>query len=180
MAEEGQSDRSLQIAVAVIGAVGLIVAGVVAAIATDILGGDGGDAVVVREAEDQPREPREPQGRITSPRGGEEVSPAFTAVGTLSGIPRGDHVWLATQVDNLLFPKEPEVPAQDQRWIQEVVEGGSPPGGAFSLVLLMVDAAGHEQIEEWLKRGERGEGFPGLTEIRGSVRLAVARDLVLR
>ena len=124
---------------------------------------------------------REPLvGRIESPRSGERVPRSFLVDGTLSRkIPRGRHVWLAVQLGNLLFPKEPEIPRGDRHWEQAIVEGGDPPGGSFSIALLMVDRNGHRAIEEWLERGRGGEGFPGMEEIPGSEKLSVVRQLTL-
>lgn len=124
--------------------------------------------------------PNEPAGRIASPTTSQRVARAFTADGTLAGIPRDKHVWLAVQIGNLVFPKEPEIPAADQHFAQQVVEAGSPPDGRFSLVLLMVDADGQRTIQEWLRRVRGGEDAPGLASIPGSVRLDVVRDLVLK
>lgn len=120
--------------------------------------------------------PRMTRGRISSPMDGERVasSPSgFTAGGTISEVPRGRHAWLAVEVNNLLFPKEPEI--RDRNWTVEVFEQAD----RFSLVLLMVDPRQHRKIEEWFRRGERGGGFPGLA-LPGSVRLDVASDVRLR
>jgi hypothetical protein len=142
---------------AVIGAVGRVVAAVIKAIFGEPL-----------------------RGQIVSPKSGEQVPRSFLVDGTLSRkIPRGRHVWLAVQLGNLLFPKEPELPRRDLHWAQEIVEGGDPPGASFSVALLMVDRNGHRAIEEWLARGREGEGFPGMEEIPGSEKLSVVRQLTL-
>ena len=121
-----------------------------------------------------------PAGRILSPQSGEQLSHSFAVEGDLSAIPGDHHVWIVGQVGNLLFPKEPEIPSQDRRWSQEVVEAGAPPGERFVLALLMVEAEGQRAIEDWLNRGKRGEGFPGLERIPGSVKLDVIRDLTVK
>ncbi|MGH3103567.1 MAG: hypothetical protein ACRDN6_05665 [Gaiellaceae bacterium] len=118
-------------------------------------------------------------GEILSPERAERVIGSFEAEGTLSGIPQDHHVWLAVQIGNLHFPKEPEIPSQDRHWAQEVVGAGVPAGVRFALALLMVDAEGHRVIEAWFERGRSGEGFPGLATIPGSVKLDVVRELVL-
>lgn len=88
-------------------------------------------------------------------------------------------MWLVVQVGNLLFPKEPEIRASDHSWIQEVLESGDMPDGRFSLVLLMVDGDGQDEIEIWLAHGAAGGGYPGLESVSGSVKLDVATGLVL-
>jgi uncharacterized protein DUF4407/FHA domain-containing protein len=116
-----------------------------------------------------------PCGRILSPVSRERVPRAFTVDGVLAKVPPNRHVWLAVQIGNLLWVKEPGIPVTDRRWSQEVVEAGNPPNGKFALVLLMVDPAGDQQIRRWLR------GTPtGLRSIRGSTKLDVVRDLTLR
>lgn len=118
-------------------------------------------------------------GEILIPQNGERVARSFTVEGTLSDIPDDRHVWVAVQIGNLLFPKEPEIPSADKHWSQDVVEGGNPAEGEFSVVLLTVDDNGHRVIEEWLGRGREGEGSPGLSTIPGSSKLDVVSGLVL-
>jgi hypothetical protein len=153
-----------------IGAAAVILAALIAATGAIVA------AFVGRES--PPPEP-EPVGRILSPRSGEAVPRGFTVEGTLSAIPQDNHVWVAVQVDNLLFPKEPEIPAQDRRWSQQVVEAGLTPGATFSLALFMVNELGQRAIEDWIERGVRRDGFAGLEGIPGSVKLDVVLDLVV-
>jgi hypothetical protein len=114
-----------------------------------------------------------PRGEITFPKDGAEVSAVFMAEGTLSDIPGEQHIWLAVQVGNLLFPKV-EI-ASNQHWLQQAVEAGRPPGGKFSLVLLMVGPEDTRRIEDRLDRGD----FSGWEELTGSTKLDAATDLVL-
>lgn len=111
---------------------------------------------------------RDPAGRIESPAASSNVGREFTVSGTLSDIPGDDHVWLAVQVGNLLFPKEPEIAHPSGGYSEQIVEGGSPPGGRFSLVLLRVGEEGQTAIERWLSALRRGEEPPGLAEIEGA------------
>jgi hypothetical protein len=152
-----------------VGAAIVGVAGVVAAIFA-VIGPIGGDD----------SGPSGPRGHISSPTAGQRISREFAVQGTLGDIPRDQHVWVAVQVKNLLFPKEPEIPAGDSEWVQHVVEGGAPPGGRISLVLLRVDGLGQQTIQRWLVQVRRGRGAPGLATIPGSVRLDVVDDLVVR
>jgi len=120
-----------------------------------------------------------PVGAILSPTSGASVPRAFTVEGTLAGIPADRHVWLAVRIGDLMWPKEPEVSAGAGPWRRQVVEGGSPPDGRFSLVLLMVDTVGQSEIQAWFQHGKQTGDYPGLAHVTGSVELA-ARDLVLR
>ena len=120
-----------------------------------------------------------PIGKILAPRHGTRVTRSFGIEGTLSGIPAGNHVWAAVQVGNLLFPKEPEIPARDRRFAQALVQTAGLPEGRFTLVLLLVDSKGHAEIEAWLDHGRRSGDFPGLARISGASRLDVVRDLEL-
>ena len=142
----------------------------------------GAVAVIIAARVGKPAPPATaaPAGRILSPQSGEQLPRSFAVEGELSAIRRDHHVWIIGQVGNLLFPKEPEIPSQDRRWSQEVVEAGVSPGGQFALALLMVEAEGQRAIEDWLNRGKRGDGFPGLERIPGSVKLDVVRDLTVK
>ena len=172
----------IALGVAAIGAVGVVLA----AIATGVFSGDGNGGpappapVQPTKTEETPSQRAEPEGAITAPSRGANVPAEFTVEGRLAGIPRGRHVWLATQVNNLLFPKPPALSAQDREFLRDVAEGGSPPRGRFSLVLLMVNNAGNQQIEDWVERGDATGDFPGLEKISGSVRLDIVSRLALR
>jgi hypothetical protein len=114
-------------------------------------------------------------GRISSPKSGQHVDRTIAVEGTLSRIPSGHHAWIAVQIGDLLFPKERVIPSTDQRWTVDIVEGGNPPNGRFSVILLMVDGAGNQRIMDWLGQAD----YSGLRSIPGSVRLDVV-NLVLR
>lgn len=118
------------------------------------------------------------KGQILYPESGQRLPRTFTVEGTLSDIPPGHHIWVAVQIGNLLWPKEPEIPSKDHHWSQQIVEGGSPPGGWLSLALLMVDATGNQMIEGWIRRGRSTGDWPGLNNIPGR-KLHVVRNLGL-
>jgi hypothetical protein len=124
--------------------------------------------------------PEDPEGRICAPRSGQVVSRSFTVDGSLYAIPDDRHVWVAVQIGNQVTPKEPEIPSQDRRWVQDVVEAGRPPDGRFTLALLMVDEQGHREILRWVRAGHEARRFPSFEQIPGSVKLDVVRDIVLQ
>lgn len=116
---------------------------------------------------------------IDAPANGGEVSRAFNVAGKTSNIPAGSHLWVATQMGNLVWPKEPEVPTGPVFNVT-VVEGGNPPDGKFSIVLLLVTDEGQQMIATWLAGSG---GLPGLslTEHSGVMTpLATVTDLRLR
>jgi len=122
---------------------------------------------------------RPPAGKILAPKSCALVAQLFTVNGSLSAIPEGHHVRLAVQRSGLFWPKDPELPAQDQRWRLQIRESGS--GRRFSLALLLVDDKGHEQISEWFEAGQDNGDFPGLEAVPGSISsLHDVRELVLK
>lgn len=104
----------------------------------------------------------EVRGSITIPRENETVSRRIEVKGNLSGLQQGQSVWLAIQIGNLYWPKEPEIIVSDGEWSAVVYESGSPPGGQFSLVLLVVSRKGNKDIEDWINKGNQTGEFPGL------------------
>lgn len=120
-----------------------------------------------------------PAGAIESPAAGSRVPREFAVAGSLSNIPGDDHLWLAVQAGNLLYPKEPEVGPSSDHFSEQVVEGGNPPGGAFSLVLLEVGAAGQATVERWLSALRAGDEPPGLRSIPGATTLDAVSNLRL-
>jgi hypothetical protein len=139
----------------------------------------GRDVIIESYNPPPPPEKRPPTGRILSPESGRRVPRLFDAEGTLSDIPTSRHIWIAVEIGGLLWPKEPEIPSQDHYWSQRIAEHGNPPGGWFSLVLLMADTAGHRMIEDWLNTGRSTRDYPGLSHIPG-VRLHVVPSLILK
>jgi hypothetical protein len=136
-----------------------------------------GDVYIGTYSPPPPPEKKRPTGQILSPESGQRVPRAVRVEGTLSDIPTEYHIWLAVQIGNLLWPKEPEIPSKDYHWSQRIVEG-DPPGGRFSLALVMVDSHGQRIIKEWIKDGRSTGDWPGLFDISGT-KLHVVQDLVL-
>ena len=122
---------------------------------------------------------KSPAGKILAPRSCAQVAQVFIANGSLSAIPEGHHVRIAVQRSGLFWPKDPELPAQDQRWSLQIRESGS--GRRFSLALLLVDDKGDKQISEWFDAGQDNGDYPGLEAVPGSISsLHAVRELVLR
>lgn len=168
-AEEQAAERSpdgnrvahiIAVVVAVIGASGLITAALIEA------------GVLFPHHHD-------PAGSIQTPVEGSRVGREFTVAGRLSNIPAGDHIWLAVQVGNLLYPKEPGIEPTGERFSEQIVEGGSPPGGRFSLLLLRVDEEGQASVESWLSALREGKEPSGLVVVPGSEVLGTVANLHL-
>jgi hypothetical protein len=167
--------RNPIIIAAIIAAIG----GILAAVVTLLVGNGGKTVALQPTTASTTSRPREIRGRILSPRRGQRIHRSFTVEGTLSSVPDDRHVWVVVQIGNLLFPKEPEIPATDRHWAQDVVEGGGLPGGRLSLALFVVDRVGNRQIETWLEHGRSTGDYPGLTGIRHGIRLDVVTNLLL-
>lgn len=112
------------------------------------------------------------KGSILEPISGQQVDRRIRLRGQLDYVIPGDHFWIAIGVDGLLWLKEPEIPNRDGDFTAEIYEGGSPPNGMFSIVLLRVSQEGHDVITQWIRNGQRTGDYPGLSSITGSVELA--------
>jgi hypothetical protein len=110
----------------------------------------------------------DPSGTIESPTQGSRIAREFTVSGTLSHIPKDEHVWIAVQVGNNLYPKEPEIDSSSDHFSEQIVEGGNPSGGRLAVVLLKVEPEGQSKVEDWLSALRRGEEPPGLATIPGA------------
>jgi hypothetical protein len=117
-------------------------------------------------------------GQILSPKSRSSVPRLFKASGTLQQIPSNYHVWSAVRIGSLFWPKEPELSSNDGSWEHDIIEGGSPPAGRFSLILFMVGPMEHERLLEWVGKGQETGSWPGLGNISGT-QLDLIEDLVL-
>lgn len=129
-----------------------------------------------------PVPPTQSTGVIQQPKSGETVERIFIVMGSLRDMSQGYHVWLGFQIDTLIWPKEPEIPATDRRFSVKILEGGNPPEGSFSLTLFQVSPEGQKRIAHWLDTGRKTGHWPGLdrSEIDGFSQLDRADNLKLR
>ncbi len=125
-----------------------------------------------------------PQGKISLPANGSEISRAINVGGHAKYIPANGHIWVVIETGGLLWPKEPEVPLDTDGQFRVIVyEDGSPREGKFVLSLYVVRETGHKKIQAWLTEGKRIDSFPGflphiLEGIRlDSVNLHLSKDL---
>jgi Carbohydrate binding domain (family 11) len=118
-------------------------------------------------------------GEILSPQNGEQLELQYRASGTLADIPDDRHIWLFVRVDNVLYARKPEISRSDQTWSVTIAEEGREslrPDQRFALVLLMVDSAGHKQIESSLQEDNSSKA---LEDIPGRAQLDSVEDLSL-
>ncbi len=115
-----------------------------------------------------------PQGTITTPPNNALVPRRFHAEGSVNNLSAGQHLFLVVEIDGLMWPKG-KVQWQDTSWTGEVLEGGDPPEGRFTLSLFAVGGKGFEAVTAWLKRGEATDSYPGLVNIDESIRLHSVR-----
>ena len=114
-----------------------------------------------------------PFGDITAPISDQRVGVTFSVQGTLRGIPKDRHVWIAVQVGNLIWPKA-EIINRHRSWLKELSHAGRS-GDKFAVVLLLVGKEGENQILNWYRLGEKTGNFPGIKEIAESTVLDIVQ-----
>jgi hypothetical protein len=111
-------------------------------------------------------------GKIDLPIHGQTVLRTFDCAGRVAGL-NGDgvYIWLAVEVEGLMWPKERNLKVgKDGTWSAKVFEDGSAP--TFSLILIAADEVAHGKIEKWLALSKGGaSGFEGMKPSEGIVRL---------
>ena len=89
----------------------------------------------------------------------QSVPRAFRCAGSASDVGANVHLWLAIEVNGLIWPKEGQIlPDESGSWTATVFEDGATD--IFCLSLLAADRRGHKKIEAWLNSGKD----PGRTE----------------
>jgi hypothetical protein len=117
--------------------------------------------------EPRPDRPARPVAvsRIDSPKNPSEVNRYFDVRGTLEPLPATSHAYLAVELGNSLWFKEPAIPVAKRDWAMLIEEPGVPPRGSFNLCLVRVEPDGQELILDWLETGRRIARYPGLPHI---------------
>ena len=111
------------------------------------------------------------RGTIRLPADGSSVDRHILAEGEIISLPESTWLWLVVEIDGLKWPKEPGVFVSGNTWTGEAWEGGTPPGGRFTLSLYVVGKAGSDQIKKWIDQGHRSGSYPGLSIIDDARRL---------
>jgi hypothetical protein len=119
-------------------------------------------------------------GKITTPEDGKAVAKTFHCTGSVAGLKEGMHLWLAVEVNGLIWPREPELEGgQGGKWTATVYEDGAR--SAFSLTLLVADEPAHTRIGEWITRGKNERGnYKQMDWFEGTMRLDRIDDLRLK
>jgi hypothetical protein len=117
----------------------------------------------------QPAAPTSDDPTITSVKASAEVKEKITVGGRVSQWQREWHLWVAVEKEDLIWPKDPEVPVTGPHspWKVAVYEEGTPPDSELTLVLYLVEDEGHQRIRDWLSIGNATGTFPGLRKIPG-------------
>ncbi|HMW18282.1 MAG TPA: hypothetical protein PLR94_15500 [Accumulibacter sp.] len=140
-------------------------------------------AVVSKRMPEAKPEPtaRSSTASIVSPQSGQSVGRKFTVTGTTAQLSDDRYLWLGVQIGQLVWPKEPRLRNEDKSWSQTVHEGGTPPSGAFTLVLFQVSADGDAYLTNWFTTGQRTGDWPGIEpkNLKGYAQLHVVSDLKL-
>jgi len=120
--------------------------------------------------------PRE-TGKITEAVRKKERPTVVDCSGWIDGYTGDGHIWLATQIGDLIWPKEPAIhPDATGRWIQPVNEGGTAK--RIEITIWFVDNRSNLRITKWLSDCHRAQSYPGLSPLPGMRRLdAVAVEL---
>ena len=125
--------------------------------------------------EDEQYDPKGPE-EILFPEDGQTIGASIAASVEVRSVPKDYHVWVAVQKGRLVWPREPEVTVTDRPWSGIFYEGGRV--GKVDLVLLLVPAAGHEQIQRWLERAKKTGSYPGMSQrALGATQLDTVKNL---
>jgi hypothetical protein len=118
------------------------------------------------------------RGKIDTPTPGQIVGRKIDCSGSATNLGPGLHLWLATEVHGLLWPKGSEVHVDsDGRWSKTIFEDGAIK--EFSLSLFVANAEAHNSIIKWLQAGQQAHKYEELSGVIGTDRLDRVDDLSL-
>ena len=110
------------------------------------------------------------RGAIDKPKQGETVARKIECSGWASGLAPELHLWLATEVHGLLWPKGGEIHvASDGSWSKTIFEDGAIV--EFSVSLFVANGDAHRAILKWLQAGEQAGNYERLSGVLGMDRL---------
>jgi hypothetical protein len=118
------------------------------------------------------------KGEIARPVAFASVPRAFRSTGSASDVGSNVHLWLAVEVNGLIWPKEGQIlPDESGSWTATIFEDGATD--LFRLSLLAADRRAHKKIETWLNSGKRSGRYGELTSLLGTRRVASVDGLRL-
>jgi hypothetical protein len=114
-----------------------------------------------------------------APIAGQTIENEFAAVVRLNNVPKEDHIWVAVEIDNLLWFKQPEINKSDHKVVINLVENNLSQKGHFSLSLVKVSSTGQRVITDWILKGKSTGKYPGIniSEIPEASRIDVVQGL---
>jgi hypothetical protein len=126
-----------------------------------------------------PPSPETVSGVISNPQKGDVVDDTFDCLGSAEGLVPGLHLWLATEIEGRIWPKEGQVIVNDSGlWKKTVCEEGA--AAKFSISLFSADEEGHRQIRNWFESCESSGSYTELRKPPGMIRLARVDGLCRR
>lgn len=120
------------------------------------------------------------QGSIDHPRPGQMVRRGIQCSGVATGMDPSLSLWLAVEVDELVWLKENKVIVDaDNKWSVTIFEDSSPGERPkrFAVALYVANSTVDEWIEEWLEAGRRTGRYRQLKGIPGARRIARVDEL---
>lgn len=111
--------------------------------------------------------------QIDFPVPGDLVADRFELRGKLKSIPRGETVYLAEMSEGRYWPKKHLGDSNKHFSHNHVTSAGA--GFKYTVVLLSVGTAGHEQIKNWFDHGSKTGKYPGIVVVEESTALAKVR-----
>jgi hypothetical protein len=111
------------------------------------------------------------RGEIDQPRE-RVVGHTIACSGTVKRLKPGMHLWLAVEVNGFVWFKDREIEPDliHGTWSKTIEEYGQ--GNDISIYLYVADDEAHEEIMDWMKRGEANNRvFEKIARVRGTIRL---------
>jgi hypothetical protein len=110
------------------------------------------------------------RGRIEEPAPSLTVARKIECAGWATGLAPGLHLWLATEVNGLIWPKGSEIRVDsNDRWSKTIFEDGAIT--EFSVSLLVANAEAHDAMTKWLQAGQQAGNFERLSKVFGTERI---------
>lgn len=110
------------------------------------------------------------RGKIDEPAAGETVGRTIECSGWARELAPGLHLWLATEVNGVIWPKGSEVHVDGNgRWSKTIFEDGALT--EFSVSLYVANEDAHKAIADWLYTGQQTDKYERLSKVFGTERI---------
>lgn len=102
-------------------------------------------------------------GSIEAPKNKQKVEYAIFCSGYAKDIYPGCHLWLVVEIKGQIWPKdEIYVGEKGKGHWNSVVQQESKKRGQFALAFYAADEKAHQQIENWMEKGNKDSNYEGL------------------